>query len=83
MAIFKTCQGKNACRDDGLLCLTCGRKLGEIQTLRELMGQLAELAVNYEYENVDEYAQYVARKLEKMIAYRRQDEATASNAQID
>ncbi len=83
MATFRPCQGKNACRDNGVLCLTCGRKLGEVQTLRELMGQLSDLAVNYEYENVEEFTQYVARKLEKMITYRQQELLTASDAQAD
>jgi hypothetical protein len=83
MATFRPCQGKNACRDNGVLCLTCGRKLGEIQTLRELMSQLSDLAVNYEYENVEEFTQYVARKLEKMITYRQQELLAASNAQTD
>ena len=83
MATFRPCQGKNACRDNGVLCLTCGRKLGEIQTLRELMSQLSDLAVNYEYENVEEFTQYVARKLEKMITYRQQELLAASNAQAD
>jgi hypothetical protein len=83
MATFRPCQGKNACRDNGVLCLTCGRKLGEVQTLRDLMGELTELAMNYDYENVEEFAQYVARKLEKMITHRREYEAAASNAQID
>jgi len=72
MAAFRPCQGKTACRDNGVLCLTCGRKLSEIHSLRELMQQLTDLALNYDYENVEEYAGYVARKLEKMILYHRQ-----------
>lgn len=83
MAMFKPCQGKSACRDNGVLCFTCGRKLGEIQTLRELMAQLSDLAMNYEYENIDEYTQYIARKLEKMITYRRQELAATHHAQAD
>jgi len=74
MAIFKPCQGKSACRDNGVLCLTCGRKLSEIHSLRELMQQLAELAMNYEYENVKEYTGYVAHKLEKLILHSRQEQ---------
>jgi hypothetical protein len=74
MAIFKPCQGKNACRDDGVLCLTCGRRLVEIHSLRELLQQLTELAVDYDYENVEEYTVYVTRKLEKMILSRRQEQ---------
>ncbi len=78
MANFTPCQGKNACRDNGVTCLTCGRKLTEIESLRELMQKLSELAIDYDYHNVEEYSQYVARKLVKMIEYRRQ-EATESN----
>jgi predicted Fe-S protein YdhL (DUF1289 family) len=71
MATFRPCQGKNACRDDGVMCLTCGRKLNEIMQLRELMQQLTEHAVNHDYENVKEYAQYLAHKVAKMIEYQR------------
>lgn len=71
MAIFRPCQGKSACRDNGVLCLTCGRKLNEIYQLRELMQQLTALAIEYDYENVDEYADYLARKVAKMIEYQR------------
>ena len=74
MSRFTPCQGKTACRDDGSRCLTCGRDLSEIERLRLLMDQLATLAIDYDYENVEEYAAYVARKLEKMITYRRQEE---------
>ena len=40
MAAFRPCQGKSACRDNGVLCLTCGRKLNEVIQLRELMQAL-------------------------------------------
>ena len=78
MANFTPCQGKNACRDNGVTCLTCGRKLTEIETLRELMQKLTGLAIDYDYDNVEEYTQYVARKLTKMIEYRRQEAAESS-----
>jgi predicted Fe-S protein YdhL (DUF1289 family) len=74
MATFTPCQGKNACRDNGVICLTCGRKLSEISRLRELMQELAALAVLHEYENAEDYAQYVARKVEKLIAHQREAE---------
>ncbi len=75
MANFTPCQGKNACRDNGVLCLTCGRKLTEIMKLRELMQDLTALAIEFDYENVDEYSQYIARKIAKMVEYARQNEA--------
>ena len=78
MASFTPCQGKNACRDNGVLCLTCGRKLTEIETLRELLQKLTNLAVDYDYDNVDEYTDYIARKVAKMIEYKRQEATEAS-----
>ena len=81
MPLFKPCQGKNACRDNGERCLTCGRKLSEIQRLRELMAQLTTLAMEHHYENVEEYTQYIARKLQKKIAHQRAEQLVTSNAQ--
>jgi hypothetical protein len=73
MAVFKPCQGKTACRDDGIQCLTCGRSLEEIVQLRELMRQLATLAVSHDYENVEEYTQYLSAKVAKLIDHLRTD----------
>jgi len=73
MASFTPCQGKHACRDDGIKCLTCGRTLAEIAGLRAALEQLADLAIEYEYGNIEAFAEYVARKLTKSIAYRRQE----------
>ena len=74
MARFTPCQGKTACRDDGVRCLTCGRELLEVERLRVLMDQLATLAIEYNYENVEEYAAYISYKLNKSITYRRESE---------
>ncbi|PUB85200.1 MAG: hypothetical protein DBP02_06185 [gamma proteobacterium symbiont of Ctena orbiculata] len=73
MGKFIPCQGNNACRDNELRCLTCGRGVHEIEQLRQLMDQLASLAIDYDYENIDEYSSYVTRKLEKMITYRQEN----------
>ncbi|MEW8013665.1 MAG: hypothetical protein AB2807_02410 [Candidatus Sedimenticola endophacoides] len=73
MSRFQPCQGKTACRDDGERCLTCSRSLQEIERLRVLMDQLAQLAIDYDYENVSEYADYVACKVGKTVEYRRQE----------
>ncbi|ODB84993.1 hypothetical protein A3194_14650 [Candidatus Thiodiazotropha endoloripes] len=73
MSIFKPCQGKSACRDDGEICLTCGRSLSEIVQLRSLMKEISSLALEYEYENVEEYIQYIARKVEKTINHERNE----------
>ena len=71
MAVFKPCQGKTACRDDGVQCMTCGRSLEEIVQLRELMRQLAALAVEHDYQNVEEYTQYLSIKVAKMVDHMR------------
>ena len=72
MIDFKPCQGKTACRDDGERCLTCGRSLDEIAELRELLKSLTELAITYQYENVDSFSDYIGKKLRKSIEHRRQ-----------
>jgi hypothetical protein len=72
MPRFEPCHGKNACRDDGERCVTCGRDLTEIARLRDAIDALASLAIDRDYENVEEYAGYVARKLFKTVNYRRE-----------
>jgi hypothetical protein len=72
MARFQPCHGKDDCRDDGERCVTCGRQLTEIERLRESIDALATLALDFDYDNVEEYAGYVARKLFKTINYRRE-----------
>ncbi len=59
VARFQPCQGKDACRDNGERCVTCGRSLEEI-------------AMDFGYDNVEEYAAYVARKLFKTVNHRRE-----------
>ena len=71
MTTFTPCQGQTACRDDGATCLTCGRGLGEIEQTRKLIDALAELAVGQGYENVEEFAAYVASKVVKKVRHRR------------
>ena len=70
MTRFNPCKGKNDCRDDGTTCLTCGRSLHEIEETRRLIDALAELAIAQGYENVGEFAAYVARKVESKVDYR-------------
>jgi hypothetical protein len=69
---FTPCQGKTACRDDGERCLTCGRRLEEIVWLRDLLDQMTSLAIEHGYDNIDEFAAYIAYKLPKMVGHRRQ-----------
>ncbi|QEP41720.1 hypothetical protein D5085_00300 [Ectothiorhodospiraceae bacterium BW-2] len=73
MGQFIPCQGKSACRDDGEHCLVCGRSFDEITRLRDALQTLADLALEYEYDNSSDYSDYIARKLDKMITYRRRE----------
>ncbi len=70
MARFTPCQGKTACRDDDERCITCGRSFAEIAQTRNLIDALAELAMNQAYENVEEFAAYIATKLVKKVRHR-------------
>ncbi len=72
MKTFKPCQGKTACRDDGVQCLTCGRDFREIERTRALIDALTELAMSHDYANVEEFAAYVAKKVEKKVRHRRE-----------
>jgi len=71
MPVFTPCRGKTACRDDGERCVVCNRSLVEIGQTRDLIDALAELAMRQNYDNVDEFAAYVAAKLVKKVAFRR------------
>ncbi|MDO8926767.1 MAG: hypothetical protein Q7U94_07655 [Sideroxyarcus sp.] len=72
MSTFVPCKGKTACRDDGVKCLTCGRSFDEIEQTRRLIDALAEFVCTQGYDNVDEFAAYVADKVEKKVCYRRE-----------
>jgi hypothetical protein len=70
MKTFTPCQGKTACRDDGVTCLTCNRSLVEVESTRRLIDQLAELALQQGYDNPEAFAEYVAAKVVKKIRHR-------------
>jgi hypothetical protein len=69
---FTPCKGKTACRDDGEQCLVCGRSFAEIAHTRELIDALVDLACAHGYDNVDAFAAYIARKVEKKVRHRRE-----------
>jgi hypothetical protein len=72
MSTFNPCKGKTACRDDGEKCLTCGRSFAEIEQSRNLVDALAEFVCAQGYDNVGEFAAYVADKVEKKVRHRRE-----------
>jgi predicted Fe-S protein YdhL (DUF1289 family) len=72
MSVFTPCKGKTACRDDGAICLTCGRSFAEIEQTRALIDALAEFVIAQGYDNVGEFVAYVADKVEKKVRHRRE-----------
>ncbi|MGK2950874.1 MAG: hypothetical protein ACSLEZ_00645 [Thiobacillus sp.] len=70
MSVFTPCKGKTACRDDGEQCLVCGRSFTEIARTRQLIDALADFACAQAYANVSEFADYIARKVEKKTQHR-------------
>ena len=68
---FKPCTNRNFCTEDGDLCRGCGRTHLEIARTRELTDQLAEFILAMDYENVDDFATYIANKAIKKVAARR------------
>ena len=70
MATFTPCKGKTACRDDGERCLTCGRSFAEIEQTRSLIDALADFAIARNYDNIEEFAAYVAAKVAKKVKHR-------------
>jgi protoheme ferro-lyase len=75
MSTFNPCKGKTTCRDDGEKCLTCGRSFAEIEQTRNLIDALAEFVCVQGYDNVNEFAAYVADKVEKKVRHRRDEDA--------
>ncbi|QTR47657.1 hypothetical protein J9253_06985 [Thiothrix litoralis] len=76
MRQFNHCKGKDACRDDSERCLTCGRKLTEVARTVFLMNELSDFVIEQDYDNVDEFAAYIARKLVKKVKHRREIAST-------
>lgn len=72
MASFKPCVGRNACRDNGEVCLTCGRSLEEIVSTKQLVDNIFDFIQEMDYDNADEFMAYLGRKIGKKIAHAKQ-----------
>lgn len=64
---FVRCVSKSACTEDGTHCRACGRSHEEIAKVRELTSVLANFAKEMDYENPEEFLEYVAGKALKKI----------------
>ena len=68
---FVACKGKTACRDDGELCLTCGRNLIEVEKTRLLIEAVTDHLLAHDYDNPHDFVAYVAEKSLKKLKYRK------------
>ena len=75
MAAFKPCLGKSACLEGDEGCRACGRSVEEIERTRQAVASLSELALALGYDNVEEFAHYVARRVVKKVEHARAEEA--------
>lgn len=59
---FRACLGREACHEDDVGCRTCGRSREEIAGLRALTTNVALFAERMDYDNYEDFLEYVVRK---------------------
>ena len=64
---FKPCVSRIACTEDGTHCRACGRSHEEINALRALLNQVADFAVQMDYDNNEEFLDYLKNKVLKKL----------------
>jgi hypothetical protein len=68
---FEPCRGKTRCRQDGDRCVTCGRTIAEIEYTRDLIDRLAQLVLEMDYDNPEDFAAFVAMRILKKVEHAR------------
>lgn len=63
---FVSCN--SLCTYDGTHCEGCGRSHEEIKATKQLVQTVVEFVRQHEYDNVDEFTQYLATKVCKKVA---------------
>ncbi len=71
MKPFVPCTGKHKCHDDGTNCLICGKSLSEKNKLKQGIELLTNLALEQDYDNIEQFSAYVQKKLTKKINHAR------------
>ena len=64
---FRPCVNRTACTEDGERCRACGRTHEEIAAIRSLTGQVSEFLIAMEYENSEEFLDYLKAKALKKL----------------
>jgi hypothetical protein len=68
MTQFVPCAGKQSCTEDGTHCRGCGRSHDEIARTRSSIDALCDVAREFGYDNVEAFAGYVARRINKKLS---------------
>ena len=68
MKSFRPCQGKLHCRENEMGCQTCGRSAREINEARDMVNTIVEFVAREEYDNPDEFLDYVKKRVLKKLA---------------
>jgi predicted Fe-S protein YdhL (DUF1289 family) len=63
---FVPCQSK--CTYEGTHCEGCGRSHEEIKATKQLVQTVVEFVKQHEYDNADQFTQYLAAKVLKKLA---------------
>jgi len=66
---FKYCISRNACTEDGSHCRACGRSHEEIAKTRQQISELTNFILEMDYDNVDEFMDYLRLKVGKKIIH--------------
>ncbi len=69
---FKPCVSRIACTEDGTHCRACGRSHEEINALRNLVNQVTDFALGMDYDNNEEFLEYLKSKVLKKVKSARQ-----------
>ena len=59
---FRRCVDRTACTEDGERCRACGRSHEEIASIRTLTSQVSEFLQLMDYENSEEFLDYLKAK---------------------
>jgi len=64
---FNPCKGSAFCTEEGTHCEGCGRSHVEIAETKALVNGLVEFVQKQEYENTEDFAQFISGSLVKKI----------------
>lgn len=65
---FRPCVNRTACTEDGERCRACGRTHEEISSIRTLTSQISDFIKQMDYENREEFLDYLKAKALKKSA---------------